>query len=515
MIVFSYKTNLEKRLSSETEEIKLIKNYLSEILLILIGIFIVFLAIFVNSWIFSNIENVVKTNIIEQSKLMLQIAVNTIEKIYEKYVNGEITEKIAQDMAKEYIGNTFYGPENLDYFWILSTDGVLIAHPYMKQYIGKHYSEVEDETYKRAIQDILNSANSGKNYTEYVFYRYDINETEEKISAIHIFKPWRWIIGTGSYKTSILAHIKNIRQVFRDVFALLLLVIYATYSAFVFQYIKSNIEKKEMLRKISLERDRLRTLIESIPQPVVFFDRSGNLVLYNSNYEELLKVASESLEQILTIFKDTKNIPREFALKTPSGMKWFSLELKEILDEKNTFDGILMVLTDITEQKLQILFWQDRAYQDPLTGIANRNLLEELSENFLDLGEKFSVIMIDLDNFKQLNDKYGHVFGDKILKNFANILKNSIRKDAFLIRYGGDEFTVIISKHGNDLAETIIKRIQSKLEKPFEIDGRKIKLTFCSGIANSPEDGKNIKELINLADKRLYENKKEKAKYLE
>ncbi|MCD6546336.1 MAG: diguanylate cyclase [Thermotogae bacterium] len=270
-----------------------------------------------------------------------------------------------------------------------------------------------------------------------------------------------------------------------------------------------------MLRKISLERDRLRTLIESIPQPVVFFDRSGNLVLYNSNYEELLKVASESLEQILTIFKDTKNIPREFALKTPSGMKWFSLELKEILDEKNTFDGILMVLTDITEQKLQILFWQDRAYQDPLTGIANRNLLEELSENFLDLGEKFSVIMIDLDNFKQLDDKYGHVFGDKILKNFANILKNSIRKDAFLIRYGGDEFTVIISKHGNDLAETIIKRIQSKLEKPFEIDGRKIKLTFCSGIANSPEDGKNIKELINLADKRLYENKKEKAKYLE
>lgn len=490
---------------------KLMK-YSAEILLVLIGVTVLHLSLIANLHLFKSVETIVKNSIIDQAHLALNVAVDNIEKIYQKYLAGDINEQTAQRLVREYVETSFFGPENLDYFWILSTDGVLIAHPYEKEYVGLHYMKVDDEILRTAAESILKAARSGMRYAEYSFYKYGSRETESKISAITIFEPWGWIVGTGFYRTSILEQVKKARKEVQKSFYLVFAIILVIYSSFVFQYIKNNVERTKMLKQLSFERDILKKLINSIPEPVALFGRSKQIEVYNQSYERLVWEVGDLSQNILAeLSKAAEEFNKELTVKTSSGTRWFRLEIKRISDYENTYEGSIVVMHDITDQKLQILFWQDKAYQDPLTGVANRNLLDNFIEKFPDLGDNFSIIMLDLDNFKQLNDEYGHPFGDEVLKAFTKILRNSIRKDEFLIRYGGDEF-LIITKQGKSAAISIVERLQERLDQPLEVEGKNIKITFSSGISNSLEDGNKILELIKIADERLYEAKKSRNK---
>ncbi len=144
-------------------------------------------------------------------------------------------------------------------------------------------------------------------------------------------------------------------------------------------------------------------------------------------------------------------------------------------------------------------------YIDELTGVRNRRFLEhvkvELLPSMQDKEGVFSIIVTDLDHFKEINDTYGHLKGDEAIRFFGNFLKTNLRNTDIVVRYGGDEFIVIQPGISKKEAFIVWDRVLERL-KNTEFDG--LKLSASAGVATYPEDGKVFEELFKKADDRLY-----------
>lgn len=149
--------------------------------------------------------------------------------------------------------------------------------------------------------------------------------------------------------------------------------------------------------------------------------------------------------------------------------------------------------------------------KDSLTGLLNYSAIKEQLENEISkamrLGSPLSFAMIDIDNFKSINDTYGHLFGDKILKSLALLLKKRLRKTDFIGRYGGDEFALIFPDTPLSKSILILEELKASFSKINHLlNNQKFNFTFSGGIV----EFKNLstcKEIINLADQALYEAK--------
>lgn len=155
------------------------------------------------------------------------------------------------------------------------------------------------------------------------------------------------------------------------------------------------------------------------------------------------------------------------------------------------------------------------AFIDPLTGVYNRRyIMEKLPVDILNsmlLSREISIIMVDLDFFKEVNDNYGHLAGDSILKNSAQLLSNCLkRRSDWVARFGGEEFLVCLPGSNLDTALTIAENMRKSLEEstiPFE--GKDIGITASFGIFSGKITGREtVDELIGYADKKMYLAKK-------
>jgi len=177
----------------------------------------------------------------------------------------------------------------------------------------------------------------------------------------------------------------------------------------------------------------------------------------------------------------------------------------DIISDERRLKNEYMMLAE----KMKVL-----AERDPLTGLFNRRRINELLENEIQRArrkeEVFSVMMLDVDDLKLINDAYGHLAGDKLLKNIANLLKNSCRSVDLIGRYGGDEFLIILPYTDGEKAKNIAQRICEKVrEQRLEVNGNiiNIPIRLSIGVATYPFDSMVSQELITLADKRMYKSK--------
>lgn len=148
-------------------------------------------------------------------------------------------------------------------------------------------------------------------------------------------------------------------------------------------------------------------------------------------------------------------------------------------------------------------------YTDELTQIFNRRYLKEVIPGYLLQAEKekFTVAfyMLDMDNFKAINDGYGHRVGDRALKHFSKIMSEEIQDKGIAIRYAGDEFVLIISKLTKKKARDIGMEILQKIAAtPFKVKDKKLKIKYSAGVSLFPKDGKTLKTLFRKADEALY-----------
>ena len=152
------------------------------------------------------------------------------------------------------------------------------------------------------------------------------------------------------------------------------------------------------------------------------------------------------------------------------------------------------------------------ARYDALTGLYNRGtFLEEFEREVSRCargGPAFSLAVFDLDRFKRLNDQYGHPFGDRVLKAFAEVLRADIRKHDAVGRYGGEEFALLMPNTGKETAMRVAERVRRDLEtRGISVDGKRVEVTVSGGIATYGVEGEDWDTLLSAADTALYEAK--------
>ena len=171
----------------------------------------------------------------------------------------------------------------------------------------------------------------------------------------------------------------------------------------------------------------------------------------------------------------------------------------------------LAIFSDITYLKSDIKNKYHLAFYDPLTELPNRNLflerVNEIPNNKLD--EKTALLFMDLNEFKHVNDTYGHCVGDKLLKLIGKKLSNIARREDTFARVGGDEFVAIVAFNNDEPWLTnYANRIVHAIEQPFVIDGNKINVSISIGISIYHKDADNVEQLIEYADKAMYHAKR-------
>ena len=197
-------------------------------------------------------------------------------------------------------------------------------------------------------------------------------------------------------------------------------------------------------------------------------------------------------------------------------VRYSSVSGEPLYDENGKFTGYRGLSRDITEQKLAEEKIRYLATHDGMTGLANREMFNELVnlaiESARRYGRKLSVLFLDLDGFKEINDSLGHEFGDRILIEIAERVKKCVRASDVVARLGGDEFVVLVPEV-KDISQLnmIAKNILSTVSRPVETFGRQRTVTASIGISIFPIDAQNASALMKNADTAMY-RAKEKGK---
>jgi diguanylate cyclase (GGDEF)-like protein len=163
--------------------------------------------------------------------------------------------------------------------------------------------------------------------------------------------------------------------------------------------------------------------------------------------------------------------------------------------------------------EVQVLLQKEKgALVDELTGLYNRRYFNDAIhrevERFKRFGQRFSLIMLDVDHFKRFNDTYGHVAGDDALQAVSGVLRDTARTFDHVVRYGGEEFALILPHTHADQAMAAAERLRRAVEKrPVQVQGTPVVVTVSLGVACFPEDAINARELVSRADEALYEAK--------
>jgi diguanylate cyclase (GGDEF)-like protein len=188
-----------------------------------------------------------------------------------------------------------------------------------------------------------------------------------------------------------------------------------------------------------------------------------------------------------------QQITRDSSVPQPSIPDWY-FELKEL-------KRAIFIAVEFYEKKLTYV--ESESNLDPLTGYYNRRSLEQKINNL----EMYTIILLDIDFFKSVNDQYGHQAGDEVLKYLSTLVKKETRESDLCFRIGGEEFLIVLPETDIGIAKTIAERIRKKTENTISPSGKPI--TVSIGIGNFPNTANHFPQLFNATDKALYQAKQE------
>jgi diguanylate cyclase (GGDEF)-like protein/PAS domain S-box-containing protein len=219
-------------------------------------------------------------------------------------------------------------------------------------------------------------------------------------------------------------------------------------------------------------------------------------------------------KEICDIAHNSDHFRREITVHKKQGDEiHILLSLDTLRNENGEIEYFLGLLTDMTEIKKSREQVEFHATHDALTNLPNRIVMEERLEQAISRASRVNklgaLLFLDLDFFKEINDSLGHILGDALLRDVAQRLQDTCRKQDVVSRFGGDEFIIILEdiQRANDV-HAKVKELLTSLNRPFRIHDHELSISASIGVALFPDDGTNVKELVQKADKSMYEAKK-------
>ncbi|WP_321394759.1 EAL domain-containing protein [Emcibacter sp.] len=277
---------------------------------------------------------------------------------------------------------------------------------------------------------------------------------------------------------------------------------------------------------------RIQAILDAMADGLLTVDRNACIVTANHAVEEMFgysldEIVGQSLlfllnstffmdqEGLVSYFDSIEKDKKEYKRKETGYRKngtHFPIELSIREVEFSDQRQFTVLVRDVSERFEAETLIRKMAMHDSLTGLANRNLLQQRLDEALKmakrLGRKVSVMFLDLDMFKPVNDLYGHGTGDKLLRIVAERLTECAREVDTVARLGGDEFAIVFTNLDDESVVTrIAKRILDSIQKPIEIDDKIHQVGTSIGISFFPHDSRNPDELIRMADVALYQAK--------
>ncbi|MFC3095396.1 GGDEF domain-containing protein [Alteromonas sediminis] len=208
----------------------------------------------------------------------------------------------------------------------------------------------------------------------------------------------------------------------------------------------------------------------------------------------------------------------QIKLPTPLGERWFEVSMARKEKDGSEDSRFIVLSRDINERKIEFLKTEKLAYLDRLTELPNRHALnDELIYEITKSnpgGHYAGLLFVDLDEFKKINDAEGHHIGDQLLKAVAKRLRSAIREDDLVVRWGGDEFVVLIKKlsfNHNDAqhaAILICEKITESITKPYSFNSKNYYCSVSIGITLFNQPQHDLLTLIQQADSAMYSSKK-------
>jgi diguanylate cyclase (GGDEF)-like protein/PAS domain S-box-containing protein len=274
-----------------------------------------------------------------------------------------------------------------------------------------------------------------------------------------------------------------------------------------------------------------RAMIDTVPDYLFVKDRDSRFVVANRAVAADLGAAPEDIigktdfdlhpqERARKFYADEQHVIAtgqplididEYIIDNDGHQKFLLTTKVPLRNSSSEVVGIVGISRDVTARKRAEDEVQFLARHDPLTRLPNRSLLMERLREAIDRapdGRRVAVAFIDLDGFKDVNDRYGHGVGDELLKIIAARMLNCVRSTDTVARLGGDEFVmVLVDQRGSPVASPIIEKARKAIAMPVRVADIPVEVSCSIGVAVYPDDGRDPEALLRAADTAMYRSK--------
>jgi diguanylate cyclase (GGDEF)-like protein/PAS domain S-box-containing protein len=297
---------------------------------------------------------------------------------------------------------------------------------------------------------------------------------------------------------------------------------------------EARLRAEEATARAEVEQRRVRSILETVTDAIVTIDAQGRIESFNPAAEKMFGYSADAIVggNVSILMPNPHRDSHDFYLERfqsePARIAGTTSEQIAIHQSGETFPieitidrmrfgdevGYIGVLRDITQRKRAEQEIRRLAMTDPLTNLANRHSFEQRFSDALKLarrqGRKVALMLIDLDEFKPVNDTYGHPVGDAVLCEVADKIRAHCRESDTAARLGGDEFAMLYyDASDRDSVMVPAQRLIDSLSEPMPVDGHTVQISASIGVSMFPDDGETPEDLVQIADQALYRAKAE------